>query len=104
MEAYIKQLRDDEGNTIYPVSKAEAVYIHNGIDTVERAIADLMDSNATIKMDGDKITKTLDVGGGTVIEFGGTSIKETTKNTDGSIIRQKTTTFNVDGSIRIEVQ
>lgn len=102
-EAYIKQLRDAEGNSVYPISKASAIYMPNGIDTVERYLADSDDFNSTIKFSGQTIEKSLASGGTTVTEFIGQTIKETTRNDNGVIVKTKTTTFNEDGTIKIEV-
>lgn len=103
MSGFIKQLRDDEENAIYPISQASAIYMPNGIDTVERYLADSDDFNSTIKFSGQTIEKTLASGGVTITEFLDNTIREVTRNDSGVIVKTKTTTFNDDGTIRIEV-
>ena len=104
MEAFIKQLRDDEGNVVYPVTRAKAVYMPNGIDTVERVLTDMDDYDTTIRFSGQTIEQTLASGGSSTTEFQNQKIVETTRDDNGTIIKTKTTTFNADGSIRIEVK
>lgn len=45
MSAIVRQLKDDEGNILYPISKANHVYMSNGVDTIERILNDQMDQN-----------------------------------------------------------
>lgn len=103
MEALVKQMRDGDSNTVYPITKASAVYMPNGIDTVERVLIDSRDYSSVITFSGDQIKKTLASGGESLTEFRSNSIVETVKNAEGTIIETKTTTFNEDGSIKIEV-
>lgn len=104
MSAYIKQLRDSDENVIYPVTKAKAVYMPNGTDTVERLLADMEDYDTTITFSGQKIEQSLASGTQITTEFLNGQIKETTRDGEGAIVKVKTTTFNRDGSIRIEVR
>lgn len=104
MEAYIKQLRDDKENVIYPVTSAKAVYMKNGVDTLARVLEDSGDYDTTIKFSERSIEQILASGRKKTIEFRSSSVVETTRDEDGTIIQTKTTTFNADGSIRIEVR
>lgn len=103
MSALVKQLRDKDDNIVYPISKASAVYMPNGIDTVERVLTDSGDYSSEITFKGSTITKTLASGGKSVTEFGINKIVETVSNENNAVIKTKTTTFNADGSIKIEV-
>ena len=103
MSAVVKQLRDDEGTLVYPVTKASAVYMPNGVDTVVRELTDMGDYNTRIEFSGKGINKTLASGCTSFTEFNDGSIKEVVKDADGAIIKIKTTKFNDDGSIEIEV-
>lgn len=105
MSAYVRELQDNDGNTIYPVTRARAVFMPGGTDTVERILGDMQDQGATIAFTGNKITKTLASGNSveTVFSDDG-NITETTKNENGDVVQIKTTTFNEDGSIEIHIE
>lgn len=104
MAAVIRELKDADENKVYPVTKASAVYLSNGVDTVGRVLDDQMDKNTDIVFDGNTIVETKP--SGTVIttrfETDG-SITETTAQ-DEKILESKVITFNADGSIHIEVE
>lgn len=106
MSAKVKQLHDKDNAKIYPVTKAAAVYMSNGKDTVERILYDEIDQDTEIefKTNGN-IEKTLASGSKIVTEFGADgTITETTTNADGVVVQIKTYTFNADGSIDISVE
>lgn len=102
--AYIKQLEDNEKNAIYPVTSAKAVYMKNGVDTLARVLEDSEDFDTTIKFSEKSIEQTLASGSKVVTEFKDSRVVETTTDEKGTIVKTKTTTFNPDGSIRIEVR
>lgn len=104
MEAFIKQLRDDKENVIYPITKANAVYMPNGVDTVERILRDTYDSNKVIKFSPTSIEQTFETGSSSLVEFKNKAIVETTRDDAGVVVKVKTTTFNDDGSITVEVK
>ena len=55
MPAYIKPLKDSEGNTLYPPTKATAVYMSDNVTTVEDAINNIGDN---IDLEGVATTET----------------------------------------------
>ena len=104
MSAYVRQLIDGEDNNVYPVTKASAVYLDNGLETVQQALDDISSKNQKIEFpSGNQIKKTLDSGNiiTTVFNNDGT-ITETTTTEAGVVISKLKTTFNLDGSIVIE--
>lgn len=104
MSAVIRQLKDASDTKVYPVTKAEAVYMGNGIDTVGRVLGDLQDQNTVITFPTNQVQKVLASGNKVVTVFDSDgSIVETTYNTDDIAIKTKTTTFEDDGSITIVV-
>lgn len=104
MGAEIREIRDNDGNIIYPVSVAQAIYMPNGIDTVGRVLNDMKDQNSTITFPINKVEKELASGNKVVTVFNDNgTIVETTYNSDDEAIEVKTTTFNADGSISIVV-
>lgn len=103
MSAVIRQLLDNENTAVYPVTRAEAVYLGTN-DTVERFINDSRDANTDITFGVNKITKKMASGSTSVTSFEGNVINEVTTNKDGAIVQTKVTTFNADGSIKIEVR
>ena len=104
MSAYTRELKDNAGNTIYPPTKASAVYMRNGKDTVGRILEDQIDQDTTIVFATNKITETLASGSVIVTDFlSDGSIKETTTNADGVVVQIKLITFNADGSINITI-
>ena len=105
MSACVKQLTDDESTKVYPITKASAVYMHNGVDTVERILDDINDQDTEIEFTSTDITKTLASGSKVVTQFmDDGSIKETTTDENDVVLQVKTTTFNADGSISIVVE
>lgn len=100
----IKQLTDRLKNNVYPVTKAKAVYMSDGIDTVERVLKDMQDQDATIKFNNETVTKEMASGRKVVTSFKSDgSIEEVTYSDDGKVIQTVVTTFNEDGSISIDV-
>lgn len=102
--AFIRELKDKLGKKIYPVTTTEAVYLPNGVRTLDNALGDVMDQTAQIKFDGSgNITKTLANGNKVVTRFllDG-SIEETITNADGKVIQTKAIAFS-DGQIDITV-
>ncbi len=104
MTSTIRELKDKDENPVYPVTKAEACYLRGGVDTVERVLNDMEDQDTTIKFNTDSISKTLASGStvDTVFADDG-SIKETTKDKNGTVLQTKGITFNDDGSISIKI-
>jgi len=104
MAAYVRELIDNEGNKIYPPTKASAVYMGNGKDTVARILGDQIDQNTTIEFTATTITETLASGSTVVIQFNDDgSITETTTDENGVVVQVKETVFNEDGSISITI-
>lgn len=105
MNAIIKELKDKLGNIIYPITKASAVYMRNGVDSVQRILEDRIDQNTSVAFGTGSITTTLASGSVIITEFlADGSIRETTTNSDGVVVEIKTTTFNADGSISITIR
>lgn len=103
MSAIVRQLKDDEGNILYPISKANHVYMSNGVDTIERILNDQMDQDTKVEFLTGKIVKTLASGTVVTTEFmDNGSIVETTKK-DSVLLEKKTITFNEDGTINIKI-
>lgn len=103
MSAITRELQDNSGNKVYPVTKASAVYMPNGVDTVARILGDQIDQNTTIEFSNDTITMTLASGSTIVVVFGENKITETTTDENGVQVQVKVTTFNEDGSITITI-
>jgi len=104
MSAYVRQLLDDDDNNVYPVTKASAVYLSNGIETVQQVLDDINTVNQKIEFpSANQIKKTLDSGNviTTVFNNDGT-ITETTTTEAGVVISKLKTTFNLDESIEIK--
>jgi len=111
--AKIKQLRDKYKNaqgtvveeTVYPVTRSDAVYMSNAYNTVEQAINDLYDGDSTIEFNDDgTITTTLAserVVTTTFLSNG--NIQEKCVDKDNNPVYTKTTKFNDDGSISTEI-
>lgn len=100
MIAKIKDLKDHEGNRIYPVTRADAVYLPNGKFNFIDELQNLREeSGKTEFLEDGSIKKTLDTGVVIVTEFGDGIVTETAKTADGTPYYVKTTTFNADGSI-----
>jgi hypothetical protein len=105
MSAYVRELKDNNGDTVYPPSLADAIYMKNGVDTVGRILEDQIDQNTNIVFGTGTITETLASGSVVLTEFmQDGSIRETTTNKDGVVVQIKTTTFNDDGSISITIK
>lgn len=105
MEGTIRELQDKEGNKVYPVSKAECIYMPNGVDTVGRVLGDMQDQDTEITFPSNRVEKKLDSGNTVVTEFKSDgSIVETTTSDKGILLKKKITTFNEDGSISIKVE
>lgn len=105
MSAIIKELIDKLGNKIYPITKASAVFMRNGVDSVQRILEDQIDQDTQIVFATDSITTTLASGSVILTEFlSDGSIRETTTNSDNVVVEVKTTTFNNDGSISITIR
>ena len=100
----IQQLTNRAKENIFPVTKAKAVYMGDGIDTVERVLKDMQDQDATIKFNNETVTKEMASGRKVVTNFKSDgSIEEVTYSDTGEVIQKKVTTFNEDGSIDINV-
>lgn len=103
MSAIIRELKDKDGNICYPVSKAEAVYIGNGHDTVGRMLGDMQDMNTEITFPTNQIREELASGNVKLATFYSDHVVETITNSEDEVVSTKTTTFNADGSISIVV-
>lgn len=103
MSAEIVELKNADGTIQYPVTRASAVYMANGVDTVERILADQIDQGTTITFGNGTITKVLASGSTVVSTISSNQIVEVTTNSDGVVVQTKTITFNSDGSITITV-
>lgn len=105
MEAIARELNDKDGTKVYPVTKADLVFMDNGIDTVGRVLNDMKDQNTEIKFGQNNIEKTLASGSIVTTDFRNDgSIVETTKDAKGKIVCVKTTKFASDGSISIKIE
>ena len=104
MPARVLELMDDEGNKVYPVTKASAAYMRGGKVSVETVIEDMKESGMKVEfLEDGNIKKILESGNIVKTEFlvDGT-IKETTTDPEGNRLLVKTTTFGSDGSITIK--
>lgn len=102
MSAKIIELKDKDKQIIYPVTVADAVYMPNGEDTVGRFIRDFDDENTHIEFNSRSIVKTLASGTKVETVFSNNVITEKTI-VEGKTVSTKTTRFNSDGSVDIEV-
>lgn len=100
----IKQLINDKKEKIYPITKAEAVYI--GETSVGNVLNDLRDQNTKIefKTTGE-IVKSLASGNvvTTTVKADGTIVAKTIDK-NGKLLETKTTTVDEDGNINIIVE
>lgn len=105
MPAVVRELNDDQGNKVYPVTKASAAYMRGGKVSVETMIDDMQEVGMKVEFPDDgSIKKTLASGNVVKTEFlVDGSIKETTTDPDGNNLSVKTTTFGSDGSITINI-
>ena len=105
MAGYVRQLIDDEGNKVYPVSKASSSYMSGGIVSVETVLRDMQEGGSKTEfMEDGRIVKTLPSGNKVTTEFmANGSIKETTKDSKGNLLITKTTKFESDGSITTSI-
>lgn len=107
MSAYIRDLQDKKGNTVYPTTVLSAVFMPDKITTVYDEIQRLNDGSSVTEFTSDgKIKKTLSDGKVVTTEFSGNSITETCRypsSAGGKIYYTKTTTFQNDGKIKTDV-
>lgn len=103
MSAKIIELKDKVGDVIYPVTRASASYLANGVDTVERVLNDMQDQNTQISFPQNQVVKQMASGNTVTTQFLENQIIETTVNSDSIVLKVKTTTFNADGTITISV-
>ena len=105
MPAVVRELMDDEGNKVYPVTKASAAYMKGGKVSVETVLDDMKEAGTKVEfLENGNIQKTLASGNIATTEFlVDGSIKETTTDPDGNKLSVKTTTFGTDGSININI-
>lgn len=105
MPAVVRELMDDEGNKVYPVTKASAAYMRGGKVSVETAVIDMMEAGMKVEfLEDGNIKKTLESGNIVAVEFlMDGSIKETTTDPEGNNLSVKTTSFGADGSITINI-
>lgn len=99
----IQQLRTRKKEALFPITKAKAVYMGDGIDTVQRVLDDMRDQDASITFNSNQVTKVMASGRKVVTDFKSDgSILETTYSEEGQVLQTKVTTFSEDG-ITIEV-
>lgn len=103
MSAYVRQLEDDENNKIYPVTRSKAVYMPNGKNTVDEAIADLMDGDTDISFEGGNISTRLASGNVITTTFPEGTIVETCKDSEEILLWTRTTSFGEDGTIHVRI-
>lgn len=96
MSAIVRQIIDNDNNQIYPVTKANAVYMERHGLTVQDEINELvgLDEDITFQDNGD-ILREIDNGNTVNISFVGNVITQVTKNEDGEVLR--TQTITIDG-------
>lgn len=101
----IRQLKDDEGNRIFPNAMASGTYMTGGTVSVETILDDMQENNSKTEFPNDgTIKETLASGNVVTTEFmANGDIKETAKTATGELIRTKTTVFNEDGSIEVTI-
>lgn len=104
MPAKIMDLMDDEGNKVYPVTQASAVFMKGSKVSAETVISDMKESGMKVEfLEDGNIKKVLESGNIVKIEFlVDGSIKETTTDPEGNKLYVKTTSFGPDGSITIK--
>lgn len=104
MSAKIKQMKDKSGTKVYPITRSNAVYMSNGITTIDAALDDMREGNTTIVFNNNgTISTTLASGNVVTTSFlQNGNIQEKCVDSDNNEIYTKTTTFNVDGSISTE--
>lgn len=104
MAANVRELKDKDGTKVYPVTTAGAVYLPNGTDTVGRVLGDMRDQNTEISFGLNSVEKDLASGNKVVTVFNDDqTIVEKTYDSEDNLLSTKTTTFNADGSISIEI-
>lgn len=104
MSAIVRELKNAKGDIVYPVTKADACFLRNGVDSVERVLNDMEDQNTSITFGDGKITKVLASKDVVTTEFLDGRIKTVTTDENGKVLQTKTTTFNDDGSINITIE
>lgn len=92
MSSITRQLIDNDNNKIYPVTKANAVYMSKYNMTVQDEINEIrgLDEDIVFKKDGS-IVREVDNGNVVTINFEDTKIIEVTKNANGDLLRKKVT-------------
>lgn len=105
MAGFVRQLKDDETNDVYPVTKAEATYMSGGVVSVETVLDDMQENSSVTEFPDDgSIKETLASGNIVTTTFlANGNIKETTKTPAGTVLRTKTTVFEADGSIKVNI-
>lgn len=106
MSAIVRQLTDDEDKKVYPVTRSKAVYMADGVTTIDDALMDMMDGDTDIEFnaDGTITTRLLATGHNITTTFlDDGNIQEKCVNDDGKELYTKTTTFNEDGSISVRI-
>lgn len=104
MSAKVVQLRNADEENVYPVTLASASYLDNAKQTVQSAIDDMQENDATIIFPAlNTIKKTLASGNVVTTTFYVGKIKEVTTDPEGTTIKTRITTLNKDGSINIEI-
>ena len=102
--AKVRTLTDKNKEYIYPVTKASAVYMPNGVDTVDRVINSLRDHGSTVTFDEDgDITKTYESGEVEKIKFVGDYITKKVMKGD-VVISSVRIEFKKDGSIETTIE
>lgn len=103
--AKIRELKNNANEIIYPVSTTEAVYMPNGIQSLDNALSGVMDQTATITFDGSgNIVKDLANGNKVTTKFMlDGSIEEETVNKDGTKLTKKRVEFS-ENQIKITVE
>ncbi len=103
MSAKVREIKDNDGTIVYPVTRASSVYMPGGTDTVSRVLGDMIDQDTDYTFSGNKIIKTMASGNTTTTEFNDDgSITETTKDADDHVLQVKEYTFE-DGEIHIVI-
>ena len=106
MPAVIRSIKQHDGTLVYPETIVSAVHMMDGKRTLEAAVEELIDDSSVTEFNSDgSITQTMTKSGmiKTTQFLSNGSIVETCDYSDHTNYYTKTTTFNNDGSITVDV-
>lgn len=104
MSARIKELKDKDDNKLYPVTVVDAVYMPDGQTKLLEEVMSTGDRSYELTFSSNGYTKTLENGDKIVATFGANNLTEVYKYADNTVYYTKTTTFDDNGSISVNIE